>query len=165
MRFTRRRLLVGGVAAIAIGGATEVRRATARDPGAHALSSRELAIVGAIATAMFPGAPFPVDGLEAGVPAEVDRLVAEVLAPIHATGFRTLLQTLEWGTLASRGTPFSALSLTDRAEVLELWLTPDVFTRRLAADSFRIILGMAYFSHPAVLDHIGWRTECRGGAT
>lgn len=162
--FTRRRLLFGG-AALAGAGCVMWRRASAPAPGALLLTESEMAIVAAIASVMFPGDPFPIDGIEAGVPAEVDRIVAEVLEPIHATGFRTLLHTLEWGTLASRGASFTALPASDRAEVLERWLDPAVFTRRLAAESFRIVLGMAYFSHPEVLGHMGWQTGCAGGST
>jgi hypothetical protein len=162
---SRRRLLIAGAAVGAGGGGVAVHRATRPAAGARLFTRSELRIVEAIAEVMFPGGPFPVDGLQAGVAAEVDRIVAEVLEPIHAAGFRTLLQSLEWGTLASRGRSFTALPAPERAEVLERWLDPSVFTRRLAAESFRVVLGMAYFAHPEVLAHMGWRPECGGGAT
>lgn len=161
---TRRRLLAGSAAAAlaAAGGITVIEGTPA--PGALLLTVRELAIVEAMAEVMFPGEPFPIDGVQAGVPAEVDRIAAQVLEPIHAHGFRALLHTLEWGTLASRGTPFSALPRDERAMVLERWLTPDLFTRRIAAEAFKVVLGMAYFAHPTVLAHIGWRSSCGGGS-
>ena len=42
---------------------------------------------------------------------------------------------------------------------------PDVFVRRVAADALKVVLGMAYFAHPDVLAHMGWRAECGNGAT
>jgi hypothetical protein len=165
VELTRRRVLLGGAAVAVVGGGLLARRATVPAPGAKALSAVELACVGALAEVMFPGAPFPVNGLEAGVPAEVDRIVAELLQPVHAAGFRTLVQSLEWGTLASRGTRFSALPPADRADVLERWLSPDLFPRRIAADALKVVLGMAYFAHPDVLAHMGWRAECGNGAS
>jgi hypothetical protein len=165
---TRRRVLIGGVAAVAAGSGVAGLAgwgATVPAPGARVLSAVELAVVGGIAEVMFPGAPFPVDGIEAGVPEEVDRILADVLQPVHAAGFRAFVQSLEWGTLASRGKRFSVLSREERADVLERWLSPDIFARRVAADALRIILGMAYFAHPAVLAHMGWRAECGNGAS
>jgi hypothetical protein len=99
------------------------------------------------------------------VPAEVHRLLFEVLDPLRASGFRYVLRSLEWGTLASRGHLFSHLSAAERVEVLEAWADPAVFTRRIAHDSLKAILGMAYFAHPQVLAHMGWRATCGGGAT
>ena len=88
------------------------------------------------------------------------RSLADMLNPIHARGFRALLEALEWGTAASRGTPFSGLSAVDRAQVLAVWADPTVFHRRLAGDAFRLVLGMAYFQHPRILEHIGWSGGC-----
>ncbi|MEQ1504357.1 MAG: gluconate 2-dehydrogenase subunit 3 family protein, partial [Myxococcota bacterium] len=163
VKLTRRRVLVGGAALAAGSAVLFVPGVTA--PGARILTIAQLRIVTAIAEVMFPGAPFPVNGIEAGVPAEVDRIVADVLEPLHATAFCTLLQTLEWGTLASRGSKFSSLPAAEREDVLVRWLDPSVFTRRLAAETFRIVLGMAYFANPVVLGHMGWRAECGGRAS
>lgn len=162
MRLTRRRLIAGAAAAATAASCAGLLAESIPAAGARCLTSREITVVSAIAEVMFPGAPFPVDGIGAGVPLEVDRIVAEVLEPVHASGFRALLHALEWGTLASRGSPFSSLSREARAEVLETWLAPELFTRRIAADAFRVVLGMAYFSNPTVLAHIGWRTGCGG---
>src|SRR5262245_26805256 len=128
VRLTRRRFIAGSAvaSAAAAGGIAVVEAIPA--PGALVLTSRELDIVRAIAEVMFPGAPFPVDGVAAGVPLEVDRIVAQVLEPIHGRGFRVLLQTLEWGTAGSRGTPFTGLPPEERSLVLERWLAPALFT-------------------------------------
>lgn len=159
---TRRKLLLGGaigagLAAVGCGGLGFALRPA---PGATTLSATELAIVDAIAQIVFPGAPFPLDGVAAGVAAEVDRILGEMLHPLHARGFRALLLALEEGTLASRGTRFTALSVEDRRSVLETWSDPAVFERRLAGDAFRLVLGMAYFQHPVILAHLGWRPGC-----
>jgi hypothetical protein len=162
---TRRTLLTGGAvgAGLAAVGAGAATIALQPAPGARTLSAGELAVVDAIAEVVFPGAPFPLDGIQAGVAAEVDRILADMLHPLHARGFRALLQSLEWGTLASRGAAFSRLSLAERREVLSTWSDPAVFPRRLAGDAFRLVLGMAYFQHPEILAHIGWSTGCDDG--
>lgn len=116
----------------------------------------------ALAEVMFPADPFPIDGVEAEVPEEVDRILSDMLAPLHANGFRALLHMLEWGTAASRGTAFSQLPADVRREVLLTWADPEVFTRRVADDAFRLVLGMAYFQHPKVLAHMGWSLGCAG---
>ncbi len=164
MVVSRRGLLLGGAAAsivVAGGAAWELAPA----PGMAVLSEDELRVVRALAEVMFPRDPFPIDGIEAGVAEEVDRIVSDVLQPIHANGFRTLLHAVEWGTLASRGQRFSSLPPGERLQVLETWADPTVFARRVAGDSFKVVLGMAYFSHPRVLAHMGWRATCGGGPT
>ncbi|MCA9492080.1 MAG: gluconate 2-dehydrogenase subunit 3 family protein [Myxococcales bacterium] len=164
MGITRRHVLAGcvGVCGLAIVGGGAVAVVTAPAPGAALLSTRELLIVRALAEVMFPADPFPIDGVEAGVPEEVDRILSDMLAPLHANGFRAILHLLEWGTAASRGTPFSQLSVDLRREVLATWADPEVFTRRVADDAFRLVLGMAYFQHPRVLEHMGWSLGCVG---
>lgn len=132
--------------------------------GRAALSAGEMTIVAALAEAMFPRGAFPIDGVEAGVPEEVDRLVSE-MTEVHAAGFRYVLRGLEWGTFASRGVRFSLLSPEKRREVLDTWSAPALIARRVAGDALKAVLGMAYFSNPRVLDSIGWRAACSGGVT
>lgn len=159
----RRTLLRGGLAAGASLALVGTLQLPAPAPGLLALSEREAEIVAAVAEVLFPGAPFPVSGVEAGVVAEVDRIVADSIPEVGATLFRYLLRTLEWGTLASRGVRFSDLDLVSRTEVLEVWHQPGVLPRKIAWDAMRMVLSMAYFSHPEVLAHLGWRAECGGG--
>lgn len=147
-------------ATLALGSAVVLPSAA---PGLRALSAREGEIVAAVAEVLFPGAPFPVSGVEAGIVAEVDRIVDDSITDAAAVLFRYLLRTLEWGTLVSRGSRFTELSLDDRAEVLGVWHEPGVLPRKIAFDALRAILAMAYFSHPEVRAHIGWRAECGGG--
>jgi hypothetical protein len=132
-------------------------------PGAKVLGATELEVLRKLAEVMFPKGTFPIDGVEAGVAEEVDRIVADVLEPIHANGFRTLLHTLEWGTLAGRGSRFTSLPLEERAEVVRIWSDPTVFTRRVAGDALKVVLGMAYFAHPTVIARIGWSLGCAAG--
>ena len=162
---SRRALLVGTVGAlgaVTVGSRLRLRQAAF---GARVLSREEMRVVGALAEAMFPAGHFPVDGLEAGVPEEVDRIVATVLPSVQRTAFRYVLRALEWGTAASRGQRFSHLSVQERLEVIEVWATPSVLARRISFDSMKAVLGMAYFSHPAVLETIGWSTGCGGGVS
>lgn len=154
-------LLAGAGAVSGVAGALVLDGATA---GRMVLSAAEVAIVAAVARTMFPAGAMPLDGVEAGVVGEVDRLMAEYLAPVHAAGFRYLLRTLEWGTFAARGTRFSQLGDADRTEVLHAWASPGILPRRVASDALKMVMGMAYFRNPAVLSHVGYRAAC-GGVT
>lgn len=165
MALTRRRVLLGAAASVGVGGAGFSLSLGAPASGATVLSAPELAVVRAVAEVMFPGAPFPLDGLEAGVAEAVDRIVADTMDDARAAAFRYVLRTLEWGTLVSRGRRFSRLPPAERVEVLEAWSEPSVVARRVAGDSLKAVLGMAYFGHPAILGAIGWRETCGGGAT
>jgi len=157
--WTRRGLMVGGlVAATAGGGLWGLSQGPPRT-GARVLTEKEWTVVEAVGDVMFPGIHLP-SAAEAEVAAGVDRVIAEVLDPIHASGFRYVLRTLEWGTLASRGRPFTGLSRRARAEVLETWSGPEVLPRRVAGDALKVILGMAYYGHPAVQAAMGWRQGC-----
>lgn len=162
---TRRRLLqmsLGAAVASAAGGGAAVLKPPA--PGRAALSPEEMSTVRAITEVLFPREPMGISGIEAGVPAEVDRLVAEWLDDVRRPAFRYVLRGLEWGTYASRGRRFTALDLAERHEVLEAWMDPSVLPRRLAADSVRVIFAMAYFKHPEVQRAMGYARLCGGGA-
>jgi hypothetical protein len=160
---TRRQAIRGGLvfaSVLAFGAGLRLDPAA---PGALALSVEELAVVRAIAEVMFPRDPFPVDGVEAGVAEEVDRIVADLMQPPASMAFRYVVRALEWGTLASRGTRFSRMSVDERLEVLDAWSNPRLLPRRVSSDLVRLVLGMAYFRHPAVTAHLGWRAGCAGG--
>lgn len=160
----RRGMLVGGLVALA-GGAAGVGTALhlgAPQAGLKVLSWGEAQIVAAIALTMFPRGAMPVDGVEAGVVESVDEILHDGIPSVHATGFRYLLRTLEWGTLASRGVRFSEASADVRREVLETWRVPSVLVRRVAADALTMVMGMAYFRNPVVHEAMGYRPACGG---
>lgn len=157
----RRLLLQGGItlgASIACGAGL---RLDVPAPGAFVLSVEELQVVRALAEVMFPGKPLPKDGIEAKVAEGVDRLLFEYLGDPHSSALRYVLRAVEWGTLASRGARFSALSPDVRAQVLDRWADPTVLPRRVALDGLKLLMGMAYFRDPAILDAIGWRVGCK----
>lgn len=161
---SRRALLKGGVAVGAALGVAAVVQLPSPGTGRLVLSAVEASIVAAVATTMFPGVRFPLDGVEAGVVEEVDRILTG-LRPIHAMGFRYLIRALEWGAVASHGMRFTRLDPVARAEVLTAWMDPDPLPRRLASDSLKMVMAMAYFANPEVLRHIGYRATCGGGVT
>ena len=160
---TRRTALLGALAIGAAGAVGATAYLPSAADGKEILSSSECEIVAAVAITLFPGGPFPVNGAEAGVVAEVDRIVAHSLTPASAAGFRYLLRTLQWGTVASRGSRFSDLDAATRTDVLQTWADPGVLPRRLASDAFKMVFGMAYFANAEVLDHIGYRPTCSAG--
>lgn len=160
---SRRSFLVASfatAAAVAVAGVVHLPGAA---PGRWVLSFAELATVAAVADALFPRGSMPLSGVEAGVVEEVDRIVGEDLQPVHAAGFRYLLRALEWGPLYSHGARFTQLSPAGRQEVLAIWSEPSVLPRRVASDALKMVMGMAYFKHPHVLDAMGYRQLCRGG--
>lgn len=159
---SRRTILNGAVAlgvSVAFGAGL---RLDAPAPGAWILSAEELAVVRAAAEVMFPGDPLPLDGIEAGVAEEVDRLLVNLMGEPHASAFRYVLRALEWGTFASRGARFTQLDVAERAEVLDAWSDPRILPRRVSSDGIRLLLGMAYFNNTVILDAIGWRIDCAG---
>lgn len=162
---TRRRLLqmsLGAAVATAAGGGAAVLKPAA--PGALVLSPEEMATVAAITEVLFPHEPLGVSGIDADVPAEVDRLVAHWLDDARRPPFRYVLRGLEWGTYASRGLRFSVLPLAQRQQVLEAWADPTVLPRRLAADSLKVVFATAYFGHPDVKRAMGYARLCGGGS-
>ncbi len=163
---TRRAALGGaGLLVAAAGSGAWALSSGVPAPGLSVLTRAEARVVDALADVLFPGVHFPVSGREAGVTREVDRIVRDVMDPMRAQGFRYLLRALEWGTLASRGRRFTDLPRADQLDVLEAWVTPEVVPRRVAAESIKAVLGMAYFAHPQVQAAMGWRTGCPGRAT
>jgi len=154
---TRRSLIASGLmlGVAATGG--RVWWTFRRAPQARVLSQDELDVVTALSEVLFPGAPMPLSGLQAGVPMEVDRIVAEVFDTLRATGFRAALKVLQLGTVATWGKTFSKLNMDERRQVLTVWADPDIIPRRIALDGFNAVLGMAYWQHPTIIEHLGWK--------
>jgi hypothetical protein len=138
-------------------------RLDAAAAGALVLSAEEQRIVTALGEVMFPEGFFGVDAHGAHLVDRVDQLLFEWMPDPHRTAFRYVLRALEWGTFASRGARFTDLPLAERGEVLEVWADPSILPRRVSSDGVRLVLGMAFFSHPTVLGDIGWRRGCGGG--
>jgi hypothetical protein len=127
-------------------------------PGTQALARRELALVSAVADAMFPaGGAIPPSGREAGVAGYLDRLVA-ASQPRQRMLMRALFFLFEHGTVffpapgGLRGLRrFSALDPAQREAVLEQWRTSGLFVRRLCFTSLRALCTLGYFASPEVL--------------
>jgi hypothetical protein len=125
---------------------------------AQALRRRELALVAAVADAMFPpGGAIAESGREADVAGYVDRLVA-ASQPRQRTLMRALFFLFEHATLlfpAPGGLGglrrFSSLPPAQRQVVLERWRTSRLFARRLCFTSLRALCTLGYFASPGVL--------------
>ncbi len=132
------------------------------EPGYRWLSTGEVAILEALSEVLFQtGNAVGPDHTEVDVPAAADRLLDTNVDAEKRDAFRYLLRTLEIGTLVSRGVVFSEASAEVRAAVLAIWGQQDPFPRRLALDSLKTVLGMAYFSDPAVLRAVGYGDLCK----
>ena len=125
---------------------------------AQALRRRELALVAAVADALFPpGGAIAESGREADVAGYVDRLVA-ASQPRQRALMRALFFLFEHATLVFpapgglRGLRrFSALDVGAREAVLERWRTSRLFLRRLVFTSLRALCTLGYFASPGVL--------------
>ena len=125
---------------------------------AQALRRRELALVAAVADAMFPpGGAIAESGEEADVAGYVDRLV-EASQPRQRGLMRALFFLFEHATLlfpapgGLRGLRrFSSLDRAQREAVLERWRVSRFFPRRLCFTSLRALCTLGYFASPGVL--------------
>ncbi len=157
---TRRSVLAAGVAvgaAVGTGGLVWLGRPAT---GYRVLDPGEIDIVEAIAAVLFPPGVFPVHGGDGGTAPLVDQILAEIVDPMAVAPFRYLLRAIELGTIAARGSSFSALPADEAAEVLDIWSSDDPFPRRMITDGYKAVLGMGFLRRREVLAHIGWRSEC-----
>lgn len=157
---TRRRLLLAGMAVGVATCAASLARLGAPAPGYRVLAPREVEIIEAIARVLFPPGVFPVAGGDGGTAARVDQVLAETIDPAGVAPFRYLLRAIEIGTLFSRGVPFADLPPDEAKAVLDVWASEDPLPRRIASDTFKVVLGMAFFRRPEVMARIGWRAGC-----
>jgi len=127
----------------------------------HALTAREYATVRAAALASYPpGGAIAPSGLEAGIPAHVDRFVA-AQQPATRLLMRLLFVLVEHASLVfpapGRGgfRRFSALDEAQQVAYLRGWQRSALLPRRLVFVSLRAILTMGYFGDPGVLRALG----------
>jgi hypothetical protein len=126
-----------------------------------ALSAREYATVAAASLASYPrGGAIEPSGIDAGIPAHVDRFVA-AQQPSTRLLMRLLFVLVEHATLlfpapGSGGfRRFSALDESQQVAYLCGWQTSRLLPRRLVFVSLRAILTMGYFGDPVVLRTLG----------
>jgi hypothetical protein len=124
------------------------------------MTHAERTTIAAVAVTWFSGEPFPIAGDHPDVLDAIEAIVADTLAAPQRVAFRGVVRTLQLGTIATRGRTFADLTLEQRRAVLLVWSDPSVLPRRVALDSLRAVVGMAYFRQPSVLAHIGYRQEC-----
>lgn len=165
---SRRAAVLAALGSVALAGAGGLGSALYLEgpaQGMTILNREELSVIAALCEVWFPAGVFPVDGIEAGVPAGCDRVVQDIMGEVQRAGFRYVLRTLEWSTIARWGRRFTELTIDERMVVLGRWGSADVVPRRAAMDAVRIVVAIPYFRHPEVVQTIGWRTGCSGGAT
>jgi hypothetical protein len=150
-------LALGGLAFLAL------RRFLAGypDPGLRVLAPREAALVAAASDTLFPaGGEVPPSGVEAGIPAYVDRWLAAMPGRVRLL-LRLLFTLVEHATLVWWAPPprgwrrFSSLSPAQQTAVLQGWRESRLFPRRLVFLALRSAISMGYFADPAVLRQLG----------
>ena len=160
---TRRSVLLSGVAVGTVAGGAGFVRLRSPAAGFKVLAEGEIEIIEAIARVLFPPGYFPVHGGDGGTAPVVDHLLHRYLDPLMVEPFRYLLRAIQVGTVLSRGRTFASLSRPEAREVLDIWASDEPFPRRLASDSFKVVLGMAFFRRPEVTEATGWRVGCAVG--
>jgi hypothetical protein len=160
---TRRVVLLGGAMVAAGGGCSVLAMLPAAAPTMRVLSLREVDIIEALARVQFPAGHFPVAGGDGGTAPMVDDIVADMLPPHAARGFRYMLRSLDLAALVARGVRFSRLPDDEAREVVDLWFSPDPAPRRWASESFKVVVGMGFLRRPEVLSAIGWSRGCIDG--
>ena len=125
------------------------------------LPRSEVAFLAAAAEANYPpGGDVEASGLDADIPAYVDRLL-NVSHPRTRLQIRMLFFLFEHATLffpaPGRGgfRRFSSLWPEQRVAVLDAWASSRFWQRRLVFASLRAVLTLGYFAHPAVLRQLG----------
>ena len=159
---TRRSVLLTAAVLGAAGAFAGIARLGPPAAGMRLLSAKEAEIIEAIAAILFPPGAFSVHGGDGGTAPAVDALLTAGLAPAAAEGFRYLLKAIEYGSVISRGVRFTRLPPDIAREVIDIWSSEDPAPRRLAGDSFKLVIGMAFLRRPEVIADIGWKTGCQG---
>lgn len=165
LTFSRRSALLAALGSAVAGGLGAGGLALHLDDPAEGmviLNREELDVIGALCAVWFPAGVFDVDGMQADVPTAVDGVLQDIMGDVQLAGFRYVLRTLQWGTVARWGRAFTDLGITERIVVLDRWSDADVVPRRAAMDAVKAVLAIAYFRHPSVVKTIGWRTGCSG---
>lgn len=125
------------------------------------LKRSEVAAVSAFSEAMLPpGGHIASSGLDANLPAYVDRWMAasqpRIRVLMHLLFFLVEHATLVFPPPGPRPRRrFSSLSLEQRIAALDAWGQSRLYLRRLVFVSLRSILTMGYFFHPPVLRQLG----------
>jgi hypothetical protein len=158
-RYGRRAILIGGagVAALAATGGVALFAPFPALKGRKWLSATEAAAALALAETLFhePGAPTP---LQADVLGHLDDAVGD-MHPDTRKLFRLGLRALEYASLPSFLSRFSALDLPRRTAAIRSWeRRPYLWSASILSMRFQI--GMAYFEHDAARAACGWRLGC-----
>lgn len=132
-------------------------------PGLRVLGAHERGLIDAMGEALFPpGNPVGPAWSELELGAEVDQMLHHELGPAVVTPFRALLRAVDLAALWTFGARFARCSLAERLELLHAWGEAGVVPTRLAHDSLKGVMGLAYFNHPRVLAQLGYRASCLG---
>lgn len=165
-RFTRRRLIQGGLLAAAgvAGGSLLYRTLWGRKPpapGLTLLTDEERATVIALAEVYFPdtaGMPSVHDvdigaGMDAyitGLPGQMGRLT------------QLLIRAFEWTSVAGTThlTRFSRLPLDARTRVVDAWEQSSLYPRRMGFMTLKLSVSEAYLNDKRSREAIGWYRVC-----
>ena len=129
------------------------------------LSETEVAIVTAIANALFPaGGSIPQSGEEAGLIQFMDQYL-KAADPGTAKLIRLLFRIFEYGPIifAESASRLSRLSVEDATRHLEGWADSSIYFRRAGMQTIKLFFGMGFYANEDVRAVIGWKNECPSG--
>ncbi|MBI2376733.1 MAG: hypothetical protein HYV07_22235 [Deltaproteobacteria bacterium] len=164
-KLSRRQVLLrGGLAAGGLAFSALVIRAASYLFESHAtglriLTSREVRILEAAIPALVPGG----DGMPAGDAARLIPWIDSFLASAGSDTrilFRSMLHVVENEPLFAHGARFTSRSAGERHHDLRAFELATTHLEKKAFQSVKLVIGMAYFEQPAVLDSIGYFVGC-----
>jgi hypothetical protein len=159
--WSRRGLGVAAIGLLGVGGlCAGVLHLPAAAPGYRLLSAEEIDQIEVLAAALFPTGALPVGGGDGETAPRVDRLLGDELDPSAAAPFRHVLQALSAHAQLVAGAPLGDLSADAARSLFSTWSDPHNPPRRLAAESIKAVLGLAFFRRPDVIAAIGWKRGC-----
>jgi hypothetical protein len=160
---TRRQVLGGlaGLAAAGVAGLGALALLPGREgvgPAGAVLSAEELAVVASLVEVFCPAVGSLPGGVELGVPAKIDALLAANAEGVgdEVRQVLALLESPVTGLLDLRPTPFSTSSLEARSATLQAWQQSPIPLRRTAFKALRALCLGSYWSDPRVWAHCGY---------
>lgn len=159
---SRRTLLRTAVLAGVVGVVARMAHLRAPRAGLRQLDAHEAELVAHLGDILFPaGGVLGISARDVDIVLRADDILAEVLPPYGADGFRYLLRGLDYVSTLTHGGRFCACDPALQAEILVAW--GEEMPGKLGYESIRGVLSMAFFNHPAVMERVGFRLRCEQG--
>ena len=142
-------------------GARALKGYAAKAKGYAVLTIRETEFLKAVSDTVFPaGGEIPLSGSEAEIPCYMDQYLSSLPAR-YRMFIRLLFFLFEYSTLIFSGSPagLSTMKPDRRQGYLEGWESSRFYFRRMAAQSLKTLLCIAYLGNESVREAVGFRKK------